>query len=177
MASSPFLIQHPGFIASGVLVRTSHTDELNPRCARIAKLWQQIYRDALPMRLNANAENGRVVGIYADYDNLSHGHVVFMAGVQLRRGAVPSPAYETASVSAGEYIVFQTGVWGAQAVAVAWEGIRDFFHQREHELTWHYERAFTADFEVYGDPSGVAIHVAVKRKLGARSPVVSKKSS
>ncbi|MCE2985090.1 MAG: GyrI-like domain-containing protein [Burkholderiales bacterium] len=168
--TQPLLVQHPGFMASGIEVRTSNAEESDPAQARINRQWHQFYRQGIPLDLSANAENGRVVGIYSHYENGAHGHYTVLAGVQLRRGVASPPEYVTIKVSAGEYIVFKAPGFGSRAVITCWSAIWDFFSRGEHELAGRYERAFTADFEVYGDPEYVSIYVSVKRKLGVRLP-------
>jgi len=168
--SQPFLVQHPGFIASGLEVRASNAEEADPAQARINRQWHQFYRQAIPLDLAANAENGRVVGIYSHYENGAHGHYTVLAGVQLRRDTVAPPEYATVKVSAGEYIVFRMPGFGSSAVIACWSAIWNFFSRGEHELVGRYERAFTSDFELYGDPEYVSIYVSVKRKLGVRLP-------
>ncbi len=166
--SQPFLVQHPGFIASGLTVRTSNAEEADPAQSRINHQWHQFYHQGVALDLSANAENGRVVGVYTCYENGAHGHYTVLAGVQLRRGAVSPAHYDTVKVSEGEYIVFKTAGFGTRAVMGCWYSIWDFFSHCEHDLTERYARAFTADFELYGDPEQVSIYVSVKRKLGVR---------
>ncbi len=170
--SQPFLIQHPGFVAGGLSVRSSDTEEADPGLSRINRQWHQFYRQGVPIDLGANAENGRVVGVYSNYENGAHGHYTMLAGVQLRRGVVAPDHYDTVKVSAGEYIVFRAPGFGTRAVIACWSAIWDFFSRGEHELTGRYGRAFTADFELYGDPEYVYIYISVKRKLGVRLPSV-----
>lgn len=166
----PVLVQHPGFVASGLMVRTTNAEEVDPRQARIGRVWQQFYRDGVAIELSANAENGRVVGVYTQYENGSKGHYTLLAGVQLRRGGPVPAGYEAVKVSTGEYIVFKAPGYGSKLMSACWAAIWDFFSRGEHELAGRYERAFTADFELYGDPDGVSIYVSVKRKLGVRLP-------
>ncbi len=170
--SEPFLVQHPGFVASGLAVRTSNTEEADPTLARINRQWHQFYRQGAPLDLSANAENGRVVGVYSYYENGARGHYTVLAGVQLRRSTAPLANYETIRVSAGEYLVFKAPGFGSRAVVACWSSIWDFFSRAEHELAGRYDRAFTADFELYGDPEAIFIYVSVKRKLGVRLPPV-----
>lgn len=167
----PFLVQYPGFVACGVSARTNNANEIDVQTALIRRLWQQFYRDGVAIDLKANAENGRIVAVYTHYDNGSRGDYTMLAGAQLRRSSAPVPGYDTLTVSAGEYIVFKAPGFGGELVAALWIRIMNFFSRAEHELAGRYERAYTADFEVYGDPSHVAIYVAVKRRLGVSSQV------
>jgi predicted transcriptional regulator YdeE len=164
----PFLVQHPGFVASGLAVRTSHIEEADPARSRINRQWHQFYRQGAALDLHANAENGRVVGVYCYYENGGQGYYTVLAGVQLRRDVATPEHYETVKVSAGEYMVFKVPGFGSRAILACWSSIWDFFSRGEHELTGRYERAFTADFELYGDPDYVSIYISVKRKLGVR---------
>lgn len=166
---APELVTHKGFIAYGISARTANDVELDPRRAQLPLVWHRFYEDALPARLGANAHNGRVVGVYSEYENGARGAYSVTAAVQILRRDTSSDGLHEVSVSPGEYLRFQAYGMGPEAVLAAWAEVWDFFGKVEHALARSYERAFTADFERYGDPEAVSIFVAVKRKLGVSS--------
>ncbi len=162
----PELVSYSGFTACGLSLQTSDAIEGQPATARVPLLWHRFYAEALPARLAANAANGRVVCVYSSFENGSTGAYTVTAGVQLIRDHACPVGLARAAVSSGEYMRFTSYGTGPMAIARTWEYIREFFAHAEHTLAGRYERAFTADFERYGDPDTVSIYIAVKRKLG-----------
>lgn len=166
---APELVTHPGFQGFGISARTSNEVELDASRARMPLIWRRFYDEAWPARLGANAYNGRVVGIYTDYENGARGQFTVTAAVQILRPDTARQDLHAVSASPGEYVRFQAYGMGPEALLAAWSEVWDFFNKAEHPLARGYERAFTADFERYGDPEAVSIFVAVKRKLGVQS--------
>jgi len=162
----PEIVRHPGFTAFGLGVRTSADIEEHSTKARIGGLWQQFHARALPFHLRANGENGRIVGVYHDFENGARGGYSVTAGVQLRRAYKRPEGLVDVRVSAGEYLRFSMQGHGALVRARLWRDIADFFRQARHPLAQRFERAFTAEFECYGRPDHSEIYIAVKRKLG-----------
>ncbi len=168
---TPELVTYPGFSAYGISARTTMENELEPGRARSPALWARFYDEALPARLSANAANGRVVGVFSSYENGARGNVTITAGVQMLR-VQPQPAgLDAVRVSPGEYLRFTGYGSGPPAVAMLWRSINEFFSLLRHPLTGSFERAFTADFERYGEPDAVHVFIAVKRKLGVHPSV------
>ncbi|CAN5396804.1 hypothetical protein BH09PSE6_BH09PSE6_23740 [soil metagenome] len=168
---SPELVSYPGFIAYGISARTAMEAEVDSGRARGPAVWSRFYDEALPARLSANAANGRVVGVYSSYENGARGKCTITAGVQMLRNQPRPAGLDAVTVSPGEYLRFTGYGTGPQTVASVWSGVHDFFALLEHPLSGSFERAFTADFERYGEPDAVHIFVAVKRKLGVHSSV------
>jgi predicted transcriptional regulator YdeE len=165
----PELVSYPGFIAYGISARTAHDAEIVAARARGPAVWSRFYDEALPARLSANAANGRVVGVYSSYENGGKGQYTLTAGVQMLRQQPRPPGLDAVTVSPGEYLRFTGYGNGPQSVGALWGSIAEFFSRLEHPLTGGFERAFTADFERYGEPDAVHVFVAVKRKLGVHS--------
>lgn len=162
----PELISYSGFTACGLSLQTSDAIEAQPATARVPLLWRRFYSEAVPARLSANASNGRVVCVYSSFENGALGNYAVTAGVQqIRDHACPSGLVRV-SVSSGEYLRFTTYGTGQAAIAQTWQRIHEFFAHAEHSLAGRFERAYTADFERYGDPDSVSVFIAVKRKLG-----------
>ncbi|HEU4621623.1 MAG TPA: GyrI-like domain-containing protein [Burkholderiaceae bacterium] len=166
---APQLVTYAGFIAYGITVRTSNDIELDPQQAQRRQIWRRFYDEGLPARLAANSQNGRVVGVYTDYENAARGAYTITVGVEILRADTADTGLHVAQVSPGEYLRFSAYGMGPDALVAAWSEVWDFFNKNEHPLARRYERAFTADFERYGDPERISIFVAVKRKLGAGS--------
>lgn len=162
----PELVALPGFTACGISTPTSAALESEPAAARLPCLWQRFYAEAMPARLSANASNGRVVCVYSGYEAGGSGGYRVTIGVQLMRGRACPAGADQVAVSPGEYLRFTSYGHGPKAAARTWIDIREFFNHGAHPLAGRYERAYTADFERYGDPESVSILVAVKRKLG-----------
>ncbi|WP_424192250.1 GyrI-like domain-containing protein [Ampullimonas aquatilis] len=162
---APKLIYHPGFNALGYRVRTSNANEANPATARIPGLWQRFYEDKAPAILKANAENGHIVGVYSNYEKMYQGAYDVCAAVQMMQEQVLRPEMEVISVAAGEYLKFTEQGRLPGATIKAWQRIWEFFASNDQPLAEFYERAYTADFERYGEPDKVSVFVAVKRRI------------
>ncbi len=162
----PELVTYSGFTACGLALQTSDAIEAQAVTARVPLLWRRFYSEAVPARLSANAANGRVVCVYSGFENGGAGAYTVTAGVQLIRDHGCPNGLVRAAVSSGEYLRFTTYGAGQSAIAQTWQQIREFFANPEHTLAGRFERAFTADFERYGDPDSVSVFIAVKRKLG-----------
>jgi predicted transcriptional regulator YdeE len=132
-------------------------------------VWQRFYDQALPARLGANHPNGRVVGVYSAYESGPKGQYTVTAGVQMRTLAGAGNGFDVVTVSPGEYLRFSTYGQGPQTVAGLWADINEFFVRVEHPLAGAFDRAYTADFERYGEHDEISVFVAVKRKLGVDS--------
>lgn len=162
----PELVMYQGFTACGVSVETSNALEASPATARVPALWQRFYADALPARLSANRFNGRVVGVYSSYENANLAGYRVTAAVQLVRDHTVAAGMQRVVVSPGEYLRFTAYGTGPMAVVDTWGKIWEFFSHGHHPLAGRFERAYTADFERYGDPDTFTVFIAVKRKLG-----------
>lgn len=166
---APQLVTHPGLLAHGITARTSNEVELDAKRAQLPRIWHRFYDEGWPASLSANANNGRIVGVYTNYESGVRGAYTVTAGVEILRPDCTPNVVHAVKVSPGEYLCFSAYGTGPHAMITAWTEVWDFFNKNEHVLARSYERAFTADFERYGDSEYVSIYVAVKRKLGVSS--------
>lgn len=148
------ILQHiDGFEVSGLSVRTTNGDEMNPSTAKIGQLWETFYARAYP-KLTAGAN---VYGVYTHYESDHMGAYDVMACSD----RLPADALNgsvTSQIASGQYLTFTARGEMPQTVIQLWGTIWDYFSAGDCVHT----RAYTTDFEHYLSEDEVAISIAVQ---------------
>ena len=135
----------------GIKVRTKNADEMSPDTSKISGLWQRFYTDVAP-HLGKEAS---VLGVYCNYESDFTGEFDVVAGSDELEGDV---AYDSVTIQAGRYLVFEGSGSMPQAVIETWSRIWEYFSSSEPG----YIRAYTTDFELYKSDSEIQIFIAIK---------------
>jgi len=145
----PQLRRREAFSIAGLTTRTCNRDERDPRSARIGKLWDRFFDECAydaPHRVG----DMRLYGVYSGYDSDADGAFDITAGVAVRG----EPA--AVRIEAGDYLVFSGQGAMPQMVLALWESIWQYF-----EAHPDIRRTYRSDFESYGGPEQVDIHIGV----------------
>lgn len=148
------IVEIKGITVQGVSVRTRNADEAQPATARIGKLWADFGAQIAPRM----AEGAQVYGVYHRYESDMNGAFDVLAGTDAPMAAADAGAAPTrVDVVSGPYLVFDTQGPMPQAVIEAWGRIWHYFADPHCPHT----RAYTTDFERYGQEGTIEICIAV----------------
>jgi len=161
MPTPPVALHIPAFHVSGVSVRTSNRDEMDPAAARLGALWDAFFSQSWERILPSADHERRIFGVYSAYESNEHGAFDVTAGVSVQAasadGAVRAPdAPRVVSVLAGNYLVFHGQGTMPQMVIDTWGEIWRYFAANPQV-----QRRFATDFEAYDGPDQVAIHIGI----------------
>ncbi len=147
------IIQFDGKKITGLSIRTSNANEMNPALAKIAALYQ-----AFDKKMTVDYKNGaRVYGVYYNYESDASGEYSVMAGTD-QPGETSGDGIETLIIPHGPYMVFAARGDMPQVVIDTWGKIWRYFSA---EGVGH-QRAYTKDFEFYKNQQEIEIHIAIK---------------
>jgi len=148
-----YLKEIESFTLSGISVRTSNQNEMNPATAKIGDLWGTFYSE-FGKRLT---ENSNVYGVYTDYESDFSGRYNVYAASDI---FAEYSDLSQINIVAGEYLVFSAHGEVPHVVIDLWGHIWEHFSNKDLA----YERAYTTDFEHFKKPTAVDIYIAIKNK-------------
>jgi len=137
----------------GFSVTTTNTDEQSPVSAKIGKLWEHFYSQALP---NLCPES-RVYGVYTNYESDHNGAYDVIACSDTLHFGIDKSFVKT-QIDAGSYLVFSAEGEFPQAVINLWQVIWSYFADDD----CLHKRAYTTDFEFYKSAQEIEIYIAVQ---------------
>ena len=150
----PQLQRREAFSVAGITTRTCNKDERDPQSARIGKLWSQFF-DECAYEAPHRVGDMRLYGVYSSYESGADGAFDLTAGVAVSG----DPA--TVRIEAGDYLVFSGQGEMPQMVLALWESIWRYFEEHPDIV-----RTYRSDFESYGGPDQVDIHIGVLARNG-----------
>ena len=145
----PQLRRRDAFSVAGLTTRTCNKDERDPRSARIGKLWGRFF-DECAYEAPHRVGDMRLYGVYSGYEAGDSGAFDITAGVAVSG----DPA--TVRIEAGDYLVFSGEGEMPQLVLALWQSIWQYFEDHPDV-----RRTYRSDFESYGGPDQVDIHIGV----------------
>jgi len=138
---------------SGLSIRTTNAQEMNPVTGKIGSLWKDFDE-----KVKVDYKNGnRVYGVYSCYDSDENGEFTVLAGTD-QPDVNSTCKLETIMIQSGKYLVFSAKGDIPKIVIDTWVKIWEYFTQKETE----YERLYTTDFEYYVNQNEIEIYIAVK---------------
>lgn len=143
-----------GYDLAGIGIRTTNAAEMNPKTAKIAKLWQdfwQLTADKLP-------ENLSVYGVYTNYESDYTGEFDVFACTDNQPLADIAADTQKVHILAGNYLTFSASGEMPQMVIDVWSEIWQYFNAADCP----HQRAYTTDFEYYKSDSEVEISISIK---------------
>ncbi len=154
---------HQGaFDVIGISARTTNMDEMGPNGV-IPRLWQRLMTekllDQIPNRIDADT-----IAVYTEYASDENGAYTFVLGARVKPGTVAPEGMRSLHVPAAEYLVFPTDRGPVEKVVPsAWQSIWKAF-----PADGPVQRAFQADFELYGkaatDPKNSQVFLYIGAK-------------
>ena len=158
-AAAPTAVRIPAFSVAGIAVRTSNTEEMNPAIARLGALWGRFFSESWERKLPSRGDDGRIYGVYSNYESNEHGAFDVTAGVAVADAVAAQavPGAVRIDIEAGDYLVFTGQGDMPQMVIDTWIRIWGYFGSNPQV-----QRRFGTDFEAYEGPEKVSIHIGVK---------------
>ncbi|HLY96978.1 MAG TPA: GyrI-like domain-containing protein [Sideroxyarcus sp.] len=150
----PRLVELQPFILSGISIRTSNSEQVQPSKATIGGLWQRFMGQGLADKIPDKLPDSPLYGVYSGYESDANGQ--FTATVAVAVSAA-TPAFDTIEVGGGRYLVFEARGAIPQSVIDAWGRIWPFF-----ESSKEWKRRFAEDFEVYRNQDKVEIYIGIE---------------
>lgn len=145
----PQLRRRDAFSVAGLTTRTCNRDERDPRVARIGRLWSRFFDECAYEAPNSIGDM-RLYGVYSGYEGDEQGAFDITAGVAVSG----EPA--TVRIEAGDYLVFSGQGEMPHMVLALWQSIWQYFEEHPE-----IRRTYRSDFESYGGPDQVDIHIGV----------------
>jgi len=144
-------------IIVGISTRTTNKD--NKSADDLYKLWDRFFKEGAAGKIPHPLDN-EILNIYTDYENEDQGEYTAFVGKRVSKAVKKNlqKGLIISAIPAGKYIVFDAKGRLPECVTEAWELIREL----------GFDRAYTADFDVYGtktidpDNAEVSIYVSIK---------------
>ena len=137
---------------SGISIRTTNANEMNPATAKIGALYQRFDQN-----VSVDYKSGaRVYGVYYDYESDASGEFNVLAGSDCVEST--TERLEQVLIPAGKYMVFEGKGEMPQAVIDAWSKVWEYF---ANENSPH-QRTYTIDFECYKSQDEADVHIAIR---------------
>ncbi len=144
-------------VISGINTRTSNEQEDSPETEQLPNLWRRFYEEELPKIIPNQTANFAVYGVYSGFDKGAGGDFTATVGVEIRSDLKENMAFPVVVIEGGRYLEFNVKGPMPDSVLNKWKEIWDFFAK-----TTDYQRAYTADFDVYKAQDEVDIYVSIQ---------------
>jgi predicted transcriptional regulator YdeE len=138
---------------SGLQVRTFNSAEQSADTAKIGPMWGRFYSERLFERIAPKQPEAAVYGVYSGYESDASGAFDVTAGIAV---TTPVQGYETISIEAGQYLVFEGKGPMPGAVIEAWQRIWGYF-QANPQI----QRRYATDFERYSAEQAVSVYIGI----------------
>ena len=143
----------------GLETRTINRQEMDPVTAKIPKLWAQFFAEETVDKIPNQVAPGTLFGTYTHYagDHTDEYSLIVAAAVS-SLDEVPA-GMAGLNLSAAKYLVFPVEGEMPSALLDGWRYIWAYFDNGAK-----YQRAYTADFELYDltNPNKVDVYIAIK---------------
>lgn len=137
---------------TGISIRTSNANEMNPDTAQIGALHQRFDNNVI-----VDYKSGaRVYGVYFNYESDANGEFTVLSGADTIESSKTS--LETINLAEGKYLLFKGCGEMPKAVIDTWGEIWHYFSNQETKE----ERIYNTDFELYNSETEVEIYIGIK---------------
>jgi predicted transcriptional regulator YdeE len=156
------IVEGPEFFVIGLAERTSNRREISG-LGIIGRQWARLYAEGLLQQIPNRVDND-VIAVYADYAGDHTSEYTFLLGARVSSIEQVPERMIARRIPAAKYVMVETERGPVQQVVVAaWQKI---WSTSPEELGG--ERAYRADFEVYGaeasDPQNSQVRIFVGLK-------------
>ena len=136
-------------VIHGISTRTTNTNEMNPKTAKIGALWQKFDKE-----VPVDYQHGeRVYGVYYDYESDANGEFSVLAGCDGE-----GENLEEVTIERGKYLLFEASGEMPQVVIETWGKIWEYFSDETSE----FKRAYKTDFEYYKSGNDIEIFISIR---------------
>lgn len=141
---APKIVDVPAFTVIGIECHDSNAKEMAGQGC-IGEQWMRLFQEGLLDKIPSRADQN-IVTVYTDYSS-DHGEYTFILGSKVADDAKAPDGMVKRKIEKGKFAVFTSDRGALQEVVPAlWKKI---WGMQKSELGG--ERAFQADFEVYGE--------------------------
>ena len=140
----PRLITRDAMKVIGLEARTTNALEADPSTARIPGLWQRFFKEHVPEQIPNRSGSGAWMAVYTKYERDASGEYSLVLGAEVTSFDDVPEWLTPVVIPASRYLVFSAQGTMPQAVIETWGQVWSYF-----AASPEYERAYTADFEVY----------------------------
>ena len=146
-------IEVSSFSVTGLVVRTTNNEEIDPSTAKIGKLWEEFYKNSSSHLNNSS----KVYGLYTNYESDATGKfdVVACSDTLSKEQLENSVEFQ---ISTGKYLKFSGSGSMPQTVISLWSRVWEYFNSSNCP----HVRVYTTDFEFYKSENEVEISIAIK---------------
>lgn len=131
----------------GLSVRTNNKNEMNPQMAKISKLSSEFFGKNIANQILNRKNPGTTFSVYREYDSDEYGDYTYFVGEEVNSFENIPNGLEKLIIPASQYQKFTTSSGKMPDVVInAWQKIWEMSSN-----DFGGERAYQADFEVYGD--------------------------
>lgn len=149
----PHVAELPAFDVIGITTRTSNEDEFSGN-SKIGPLWGAFMGGAGKSIPGALEET--IFSLYTHYESDHQGAYDVILGRSVQVGTQAPAGMIAKHIPAATYLVFPAESRAPEAIVAAWQGVYCYFDEPGAP-----KRAFTIDFERYGD-KGVELFIAIR---------------
>jgi predicted transcriptional regulator YdeE len=135
---------------TGLKVRTTNMDEVNPNREKIAPLWEKFYRDVAP----SLKKKAQLYGVYHNYESDATGEFDVLVGSDVVK---QTEERVSVSIEEGTYLIFRVNGKIPEAIMQTWKEIWAYFEDDSIDE----RRSYGTDFEWYKSADEVEIYIGV----------------
>jgi len=146
----------------GIRTRTKNANEGDPATARIAGLWQRLFREGLPGQIPNKTNGSPILAVYTDYESDQNGEYSLTLGCEVASLKQVPDGMVGVTIPAAKYARFALASPEPKAIQEGWREVWSQFSGNTAGA-----RAYSVDFEEFrsgseGSPGDAAIHISVK---------------
>jgi predicted transcriptional regulator YdeE len=140
------IVHRSSFSVVGIEVRTTNAKEATGEGV-IGKQWQKFFEEGTLDKIPNRADNN-LYAVYSDYASDRNGEYSVLIGAKVTDGSIAPHGLELKTIPSGRYAVLPSESGPvAKVVVAAWQRV----WQLEDRHALGGQRAYKADFEVYGE--------------------------
>jgi predicted transcriptional regulator YdeE len=160
--AKPKVVDEPSFTVIGISARTTNAKEMSGQ-GMIGKMWERVMKqgvlNAIPNRIDSNT-----LAIYTDYESDANGAYTFLIGAKVSSAKEIPAGMIAVNVPAGKYARFISDPGpAARVVPETWSRIWS-----SPKSVLGDDRAYKADFELYGSRAADPQHARVEIFVGIK---------
>jgi len=153
----PKFLTQPEMKFTGIEVRTTNQEEMDPSTAKIPSLWERFFMEKIGENILNKKPDSPIFGIYTKYESDNSGPYSLIIGVEVN-DIEPTPSGMIGlTIPPGQFMVFTAQGPMPNTLIDTWIYIWEYFTKE----TSH-KRLYTADYEVHHGNDKVDIYIAVK---------------
>ena len=155
----PQIRTHKGMKFIGIEAKTSSQLEANKKTAQIPALHRKFLKDGLEEKIPDRIDSDLYFALYTNYESDNTGQYSTILAAEVGSVSDVPEGMVAIEIPTAEYLVFTVKGSLPHALTRTWKEIWNYFANNKV-----YQRAYTADFEVYDKsfPELVEVYIAIQ---------------